>query len=485
VLQFLEDLTDRQAADAVRSRIDWKYALGLELTDAGFDFSVLSEFRSRLVGGNLEQRLLDRLLEQCRQHGWVKARGKQRTDATHVLAAIRNLNRLEGIAETLRAALNSLATLDPTWLQGWVPLKWYQRYGKASDEYYLPKGKEARKTYAELIGQDGMELLHRIWCEDAPRYLRDLPMIEQLRQTWVHQFWVDQATVRLRDAKDLPPAGNRMDSPYDSDARYSTKRSTDWVGYKVHLTETCDPEQMHLITNVRTTQAHLCDVAQTECIHADLNAKQVLPSQQHLTDSAYVDSALVLTSRKRYAIDLVGPVRPDSSWQAKDPNAYDQSQFEIHWKRRRVTCPQGHQSQSWTRTQDSWGTPLIHVRFNVKDCRECSCRQLCTHSPKQPRELTLRQQADHQVLQDVRRQQQTEDWQQIYNQRAGIEGTISQAVQCFGLRHTRYIGLQKTHLQHVLTSVALNINRITSWLVGIPHTQTRISRFAALAPDSA
>ena len=122
-MQFRETLPDRQAAEAVRARIDWKYFLGLELTDPGFDFSVLSEFRDRLLGGNAEQLLLDKMLEQCRTQGLIKARGQQRTDSTHVLAAIRVLSRIELVAETLRAALNELATIAPQWLQKLAPLE--------------------------------------------------------------------------------------------------------------------------------------------------------------------------------------------------------------------------------------------------------------------------------------------------------------------------------------------------------------------------
>ncbi len=113
VMQFAENLSDRQAANAVRARIDWKYALSLELTDPGFDFSVLSEFRSRLVEGEGEQLLLEKMLSRFKDRGWVKARGSQRTDSTHVLAAVRALNRLELVGETLRAALNALAVVAP------------------------------------------------------------------------------------------------------------------------------------------------------------------------------------------------------------------------------------------------------------------------------------------------------------------------------------------------------------------------------------
>lgn len=130
IMQFRENLSDRQAAEAVRSRIDWKYLLGLELTDPGFDFSVLSKFRNRLLEGKSETMLLDELLEACRRMDLVKPRGKQRTDATHVLAAVRVMNRLEQLAETMRAALNEIAAQAPGWLQGVAPKEWYKRYGR-------------------------------------------------------------------------------------------------------------------------------------------------------------------------------------------------------------------------------------------------------------------------------------------------------------------------------------------------------------------
>ena len=123
VLQFVEGLSDRQAAEAVRSRIDWKYALGLELTHPGFDFSALSEFRTRLLTRQAEQELLDTVLRKLQEIGVLQKRGRQRTDSTHVLAAVRVLNRLERVGETLRAALNALAVVAPAWLQTLAPAR--------------------------------------------------------------------------------------------------------------------------------------------------------------------------------------------------------------------------------------------------------------------------------------------------------------------------------------------------------------------------
>src|SRR5437660_1850372 len=176
IMQFREHLADRQAAEAVRARIDWKYLLGLELTDPGFDFSVLSEFRDRLLASSAETLLLEKLLERCRAMGWLKARGSQRTDSTHVLAAIRVLNRLELVAETLRAALNAVATVAPDWLQAVTPLAWYERYSRRIEESRLPKDKAEREAYAQMVGEDGFHFLDVLEAPDAPQEARELPI---------------------------------------------------------------------------------------------------------------------------------------------------------------------------------------------------------------------------------------------------------------------------------------------------------------------
>ncbi|NJM99273.1 MAG: IS1182 family transposase [Phormidesmis sp. RL_2_1] len=482
VMQFAEDLSDRQAAEAVRNRIDWKYALGLEMTDPGFDFSVLSEFRTRLLSGSQEEQVLDILLERLEERGWLKAGGKQRTDSTHVLAAIRNLNRLESVGETLRATLNDLATVAPNWLSEWVPSEWFDRYSRAIEEYRLPKGIPARQAYAETVGRDGMQLLSAIY-EDGPDWLRQIPSVDILRQMWVHQYFVDDGNVRLRSAKDLPPAGQRYDSPYDPQARYGNKRSTTWTGYKVHLTETCDENSLHLITHVETTQAHISDTDQTQPIHEALASKALLP-EEHVVDAGYVDGTLLVESLRDFGIELIGPVRPNVSWQAKAANGYDLSQFQIDWEKHQVTCPEGKQSKSWTPSKDAWDNPTIRIDFSRPDCRLCPNRDLCTKSKAEPRSLTLRPQAEHQAIQSMRQAQLTEDWKSRYNVRAGIEGTLSQGIRVFGMRRTRYIGLAKTHLQHLLTAAAMNVVRLANWLAGIPHAKTRTSRFAALNPTT-
>jgi transposase len=316
VMQFAEDLSDRRAADAVRARIDWKYALGLELDDPGFDFSVLCEFRARLAAGGAERLLLDQMLEACKARGLLKARSRQRTDSTHVLAATRDLNRLELVGETLRAALNAVAAVAPAWLRAQAPPEWFDRYAARVEETRLPKGQEARYAHAECIGSDGYHLLEALRRDGESAWLWQLPAVEILRRVWLTQFYYEGDRVRWRTAADLAPAGQRINSPYDAEATFGNKRSTTWVGYKVHVTETCEPDQVHLITNVETTPAVAADVDQTSPIHAALAAKDLLPGD-HLVDAGFVDVELLVGSMFEHGVRLVGPMRPDDSWQGR------------------------------------------------------------------------------------------------------------------------------------------------------------------------
>src|SRR4051812_24487638 len=216
IMQLAERLSDEQAADAVRGRIDWKYLLALPLTDPGFDPSVLSDFRTRLLAGQAEHLLFETLLTQFREAGLLRARGRQRSDSTHVLAAIRALNRLECVGATLRHALNSLAVVAPEWLLDLSPPEWLDRYGPRIEDYRLPESKDERVAYATLIGADGLRVLRALDAADAPPWLRTIPALQTLRRVWLQNYtWTAEATLRWRTSEEIPPAGQFIGSPYD------------------------------------------------------------------------------------------------------------------------------------------------------------------------------------------------------------------------------------------------------------------------------
>jgi transposase len=495
ILQFRENLADRQAAEAVRARIDWKYLLSLDLTDPGFDFSVLSAFRDRLLAGSAEELLLDKLLERCRALGLLTARGQQRTDSTHVLAAVRVLNRLELVAETLRAALNALATVAPAWLQAMSPLAWYERYSRRIEESRLPKAQAAREAYAHTVGEDGFVLLDALDAPDLPEGLRQLPSIAALRQTWQRHYERTPYApaspgasptyrVHFKASRDLPPAAEGIESPYDVEARYRHKRDTQWTGYMVHVSETCEPTTPHLLTHVHTTPATVHEAQCTEPIQQALVDKDVPPGE-HLVDAAYISSELLVHSRDDHGIALRGPTRPSQGWQTQVEGAYTLEQFAVDWDQQQVRCPQGHLSVAWWEHGGGQGSRPIIVEFDKHTCEMCPVRPSCTRAKHTGRRLRLPPQDQYETLQAAQTWSASEEGQPLYKRRAGVEGTLSQGVRAFGLRRTRYWGVAKTHLQHVAIAAAINIDRIVAWLTERPRAQTRTSRFAALAPAGA
>jgi len=478
VFQFMEGLTDRQAADAVRDRLAWKYALSLELTDPGFDHTVLSEFRSRLVEGNAEQRLLDLLLARCREGGWLKVRGRQRTDSTHVLARVRTLNRTLCVAQTMVYVLNVLSEVVPDWVRTHVPVEWVERYGQRLEHERLPKEEEERKQYANQVGSDGWLLLDALGASDTPDWMQTLPALTTLQTIWEQQFEPREQGGRWRPEPALP-ATQLIASPYDLDARNGKKRATVWLDYKVHFTQTCDEDAPQLITHVETTPAPLSDEGVLSTIHADLTEKELLPGQ-HLVDAGYVTIANLMQSQSGSGVDLVGPTLKTHWYQAE--TGYDLTHFDIDWEAETVTCPEGRPSSSWTPVQDA-GKSLIKVKFSQSDCKVCPARASCTGTTR--RTLTLHPKEQMQALFAARKREETDEFKDTYRHRAGIEGTHSQAVRAMGLRRSRYIGLRKTHLGHVAVATAINVIQLMSWLREEAPEQTRTSAFKRVMEQAA
>jgi transposase len=236
IFQFMENLTDRQAAEAVGDRLAWKYALSLDLCAPGFDHTVLSEFRSRLVAGQAEHRLLDLLLKLYQEGGWIKARGRQRTDSTHVLARIRSLNRTLLVAQTMVYVLNVLSEVAPDWVLAHVPSQWVERYGQRLEYERLPKEEEERARYANQVGTDGWMVLDALQAPSTPDWMKTLPALTTLSTVWDQQFEAREQGGGWRK-EPARPSAQLIASPYDLDARNAKKRAIFWTGYKVHFTK--------------------------------------------------------------------------------------------------------------------------------------------------------------------------------------------------------------------------------------------------------
>jgi transposase len=280
---------------------------------------------------------------------------------------------------------------------------------------------------------------------------------------WLQQYHpTPTGSPRWRGGPELPPASLLIQSPYDPDARFSTKRDTRWTGYRVHVTETCEPDQPHLVVHVATSAATTHDNKLVEAIHTDLAATNLLPSE-HLVDQGYMDTELLLTSQAEHGVELLGPLPVDQSWQATAAQGFAVTDFSVDWDAQTVRCPQGQPSTSWRPAVDQYGDPVVHVNFARGACAICPARLQCTRSATSGRKLTLRPRSKHEALRAARQRQQTADFKARYALRAGIEGTLAQGTRVFGLRQARYRGFPKTQLQHVLIAIAMNLVRLVAW----------------------
>lgn len=454
-LQALEDLGDRAAADAVRLRLDWKYALHLPLDYAGFNFSVLSDFRARLLAHDAAARLFDQLLIQLRELGLLKRRGRQRTDSLAVLARIHLLTRIELVAETLRLAITALLEADPTWARATMPPAWEELYGQRCVAERLS---EAERTRLQTqTGRDGQWLLERLADPSTPAVLASLPQVATLRTVWTQQYEIRDQHLVFQDLHGYDGA-QQIQSPHDGEARWSKKGSQQWVGYKLQVSETDDAELPHLITDIALTSSVEGDTTALREIASRQAARDVLPGERYV-DQAYVSGGSLEASALR-GEDLIGPASTsDPSPQARMADGLTQDHFGIDLEALLAVCPGGatavgHQQQDGT----------IRFAFDAKRCGECVLRPRCC-SGKGGRRLTSS--PGHAALVAARARQETEAFKTAYRaHRGGVEGCLSALVRGQGMRVNRYIGQAKNQVRALFVGVAVNLRRAARWLAG-------------------
>jgi transposase len=479
IMQYLSDYSDRQAAEAVRDQISWKYLLGLKLADQGFHYSVLSEFRQRLVEANAQEGLFNPILEKLQEKGLLSGRQKQRSDATHVLAQIRNLNRLELVGEAMRVTLNRLAQIAPDWLEDFMPSDWLDRYAQRFNTWHLPKELSKRQALVLEIGQAAYRLLEQLYQQRQELPLVQIREVEALRQIWIQQFWLNENdAVQLREVGNLPQGAQLIVSPFDLEARFSQEsHAKKWLGYKVHLTETCAEDAPRLLTDVQTTAATRADHQQTGLIQAALCAKGLRP-EEHYFDGGYASLENLVQSRAQ-AIAIYSPMRLNTSWQAQTEQGFSSANFFIDWERKQLLCPNGKSSLTWSESQPKTEAPSIAIRFAAEDCQACPVKLPCTKASV--RHLKIHPRERHQALEQARSHAASADFKEKYRIRAGVEGTISMAIRHCDLRHSPFIGLQKTALHSLLVASALNILQALNWLNDVPIATTRKSPLKTFA----
>ncbi|MFL6118303.1 hypothetical protein [Actinophytocola sp.] len=277
--------------------------------------------------------------------GLVRERGTQRTDSTHVLAAVRDLTRLELITEAVRAALEEIASAAPQLLASLVDEEWGRRYGRP---VRLGKNPTRPKTRITNAGNDAIGLLEHLHTHGRGHVFG--PRVQTLRQIFVQNYYRDAAG-RLRwrtdDDGGLPPSSRVIVSPYDPTARYARRgQTTRWKGFLTHLTATCSPEGANVITDVATTAATTSDTQALPDIHTRLKRRGLLPAE-HLVDGGYTFLVHLDQAIREHQATVTGPLPGNPTRQHRRNEGFDRDNFPIDFDRQQVTCPQGQVSRGW------------------------------------------------------------------------------------------------------------------------------------------
>jgi transposase len=345
----MENLTDRQAADAVRSRLDWKYAATVSpyLTPALTTPSG-AEFRTRLVALAAEERLLEAVGAVCKQQGWLKGHGQQRyfldpcpgQDSRAQPSRMRGRNPAPRIEYPVRRHPRLAPKPCPAGLVGAL---WTTRKSSFGFPQKKTSVTSSSTKWARMGGGCSQPSPPTLTASGCSRSRQWMPML----RIWKQDYWPPEQGGSWMAEQDRLEAARLFFSPYDLDASAAKKRSTYWIGYTVHFTETCDEGRPHLITHVVTNIGPIPDRDELPAIHAALQHQALLP-HHHLVDAGYVDAEALVTSQTEYHVDLVGPTAQDHRGPAREQTGYALSDFVIDWEHEQARCPQGQISSSWT-----------------------------------------------------------------------------------------------------------------------------------------
>jgi len=468
LLQFMEKAADREATENVVYHLGWKYALDLVLDYEGFHPTVLVYFRDRLEQKKAERVIFDGVVGLLVELGLVKRQGKQRLDSTHILGYVKEMSRLECAMETVRLALEALeqeilAEKRPGfWEKLWV------LYVQSKLDWRLSKAD--RQSRYRQCGRDMGEILD--WVDANDGELGELEAVKLLRRVFSEQFEVVEG--KLEPTAKRPPRS--VQNPHDPDAHYANKGKKQWVGYKVHVVESVDPDQPaktkgepaeHFITEILTTEAAQDEMAGlAEALQREQEHHEIEPQAMY-ADAGYVTEN-TLSQAEQNGMELLGPTRPDPH---KGP--YNADAFKVDIEKRQAVCPQGKTSTQWSHIQDAYmGTQYYRIEW-ASQCDRCPVQKQCTSAKDGRRILVVGPR--HDLVEKRRKQMREPNYSKSMHPRNGVEGTHSELVRGHGLRRTKYRGLSRVGLSHYFMGAACNVKRYLNLLA----FQMRI---AALSP---
>jgi transposase len=456
LLQFMESVPDRQAAKNVRLHLGWKYALDQTIDYKGFHATSLVTFRERMTNHKEGRLIFDSILQALHAYGLVKRRGKQRVDSTHILGAVARMGRLEVVRETVRLFLLALQNADlHVDLDVWAAFS--ERYID-SEIVWHKANKETLNSKFHQAGQDMLLLLE--WGKQSPELLEMKPY-RLLQRVFNEQYEVTESGPKRRKHENSGVVKN----PHDPDVQWANKsrdKSKGWEGYKAQIAETV-PEgdasdrkkgepTTGFVTEVTTTEAIASDYAGRDKVHKNQEAHGLGVPDEEYVDGGYISGETLADAEQEDRV-LMGPARPSAK---PSGNLFSAEQFDVSIANKQAVCPGGHISTQCSRLENK-KTGQVDYRFEWSyHCDGCPLQSQCTNARSGRRMLVVSQ--HHDLLQNRRREMQTEAYEKAMYQRNGIEGTISEFVRSGG-RRSRYRGFDKTSLCNYLQGAAINVKR--------------------------
>lgn len=454
ILQYMERLPDRQAAEACTFDLRWKHALNIPVDENAFHATSLVKFRNRLMEHGLETLGFDAVLDAMRNAGYLRKRTKQRIDSTHIVGLVKHMSSLENLRETIRLTLEQLSReKDLSVPTDWNI--WWERYVENRFDYRATKPELIKKNV--LAGQDILSVLR--WAESLELSDASIGKVALLRRVFNENF-VEQEGVAERIVTRAPGA---VINPHDPQAQWCKKdsictKNKEWVGYKAHIAESVEPPVEHkkeptraVLTAVVTVKATASDKTGIQEVEKAIGSKKDLQAETLFVDAGYTSAAEIkrIESEGR---QLRGPVQPAPCKKGR----YSANDFEIDTTKRSAVCPSGKSNTQCSHLESKSGVISYRYEWSTH-CQACPQRGQCV--PKGQKHRTVTVGGNHNILQARRREMQTDDFKKEMHSRNGIEATISELVRGFGFRRSRYRGLQKTEMQNLLVGAACNLKR--------------------------
>lgn len=474
VLQYVWRVSDPRAAEAVQFDLRWRLALHLAAQDVTFDPSLLVSFRDRLVANAQAGLAFEAVLAYLVEQGWIPKRSWQRLDSTHVRGLLSLVNRLECARETIRLLLEDVEA------EGLLPESWSGYWERYVESKVDPRAQApALEAKAAQAGADMLAL----WKAAAGCWeLVQREAFILLQRVFLENYTVDLAG-RAQKTR-VQPAG-AVYNPHEPEARWSTKSTTkdkSWIGYKVQVAETvqeqpCQPGEptANFLTALVTQNATASDKRGMALVLAEQQALGLDTPAALYVDGAYVCSeALQAAHAQGWELRGPAPASPDRG------KVFTLAAFDVHVEERYAVCPAGQRSSNCSRLEVQ---RTGHVDFRIEWCNAvcsaCPQRDQCISTDQQHRTFVVG--ALHSLLQERRREMQTDAFKQEMHRRNAIEGTQSELVRGYGLRQARYRGQAKVRLQNYLIGAACNIRRLfrrLAWEARQAHGVDRVGQLS-------